>query len=604
MLRRILLALLLLTAPIGAPQTWAANSFNGASSGAIGPQGPAGPTGPQGIQGPIGPLGPAGPQGQLGATGGQGIAGPTGSQGSIGPAGPSGPVGAQGSIGSTGATGQGFTYRGAWAASTAYNAYDVVTYSGQTYEAPAGFTSGTTFNAANWSLWAAQGATGATGATGPQGSTGATGPQGATGSTGATGPAGTNGANGTGTGTVTSVAVAVPSRETVSGSPVTSSGTITIADAAQPAAQVFGGPVSGAAAAPTFRALTVTDLPASVALLASPAFTGTPTVPTAAAGTNTTQAASTAFVNTALTPYAPLASPALIGTPTAPTATTGTNTTQIATTAFVLANGGSGGGSVAPSATNPQSTAYTATATDKGKVLNLTGSSTLTLGSGTATSGWYAWVKKTDGNGAWAITPASGTIDGLASINCYEESYLIWYDATNSLYRTQDRPKGWINIGTTTVSSAVTSVAFTIGFSDAELRDMQFDAENITPSASDYPCFRVQKAGVYQTTGYSTQIIESTGGSAPSSSPPTNGFFGQYLQVAQPFWFDGIFYSFSSVSNQNTTVNGFTTGSTSGFSTSKGVQNGTSAAITGVQIALNNGSNITAGTINQKAFRP
>jgi hypothetical protein len=36
---------------------------------------------------------------------------------------------------------------------------------------------------------------------------------------------------------------------------------------------------------------------------------------------------------------APLDSPALTGTPTAPTAATGTNTTQIATTAFVLANG-------------------------------------------------------------------------------------------------------------------------------------------------------------------------------------------------------------------------------------------------------------------------
>jgi hypothetical protein len=38
----------------------------------------------------------------------------------------------------------------------------------------------------------------------------------------------------------------------------------------------------------------------SYALLASPAFTGTPTVPTATAGTNTTQAASTAFVQTAV----------------------------------------------------------------------------------------------------------------------------------------------------------------------------------------------------------------------------------------------------------------------------------------------------------------
>tara|TARA_R100000479_G_scaffold93766_1_gene46301 strand:- start:2177 stop:3343 length:1167 start_codon:yes stop_codon:yes gene_type:complete len=38
---------------------------------------------------------------------------------------------------------------------------------------------------------------------------------------------------------------------------------------------------------------------------------------------------------------APLASPDLTGTPTAPTAAVGTNTTQIATTAFVLANGSS-----------------------------------------------------------------------------------------------------------------------------------------------------------------------------------------------------------------------------------------------------------------------
>lgn len=40
-------------------------------------------------------------------------------------------------------------------------------------------------------------------------------------------------------------------------------------------------------------------------------------------------------VNTALGAKAPLASPALTGTPTAPTAAAGTNTTQVATTAFV-----------------------------------------------------------------------------------------------------------------------------------------------------------------------------------------------------------------------------------------------------------------------------
>lgn len=74
----------------------------------------------------------------------------------------------------------------------------------------------------------------------------------------------------------------------------------------------------------------------------SPTLTGTPKTPTAPAGTNTTQIASTAFVqavvsllNNALGLKAPLANPALTGTPTAPTAAQTANNTQIANTAFV-----------------------------------------------------------------------------------------------------------------------------------------------------------------------------------------------------------------------------------------------------------------------------
>jgi hypothetical protein len=65
------------------------------------------------------------------------------------------------------------------------------------------------------------------------------------------------------------------------------------------------------------------------AQLASPAFTGTPTAPTASAATNSTQVATTAFVQ------AQKVSPAFTGVPTAPTAAEGTNGTQLATTAFV-----------------------------------------------------------------------------------------------------------------------------------------------------------------------------------------------------------------------------------------------------------------------------
>lgn len=109
----------------------------------------------------------------------------------------------------------------------------------------------------------------------------------------------------------------------------------------------------------------VTYTPAG-APLNSPAFTGTPTAPTAAVDTNTTQLATTAFViaqasavspnmngtaavGTSLryaradhvhasdTSRAPLASPTFTGTPAGPTAAADTNTTQLATTAFVIA---------------------------------------------------------------------------------------------------------------------------------------------------------------------------------------------------------------------------------------------------------------------------
>ena len=76
---------------------------------------------------------------------------------------------------------------------------------------------------------------------------------------------------------------------------------------------------------------------ASKAPLASPNFTGIPLAPTANAGTNTTQIATTAFVTAGLNLKADLAGPTFTGVPAAPTASVGTNTTQIATTAFVTA---------------------------------------------------------------------------------------------------------------------------------------------------------------------------------------------------------------------------------------------------------------------------
>lgn len=63
-------------------------------------------------------------------------------------------------------------------------------------------------------------------------------------------------------GGVTSVALSMPSVFSVSGSPITSSGTISVNAAAQALGTVWAGPVSGPNAPPTFRALQASDLPA------------------------------------------------------------------------------------------------------------------------------------------------------------------------------------------------------------------------------------------------------------------------------------------------------------------------------------------------------
>lgn len=65
-----------------------------------------------------------------------------------------------------------------------------------------------------------------------------------------------------GSGSVTSVGLALPAIFTVSGSPVTGAGTLTGTLATQAANLIFAGPVSGSATAPTFRAQVVADLPA------------------------------------------------------------------------------------------------------------------------------------------------------------------------------------------------------------------------------------------------------------------------------------------------------------------------------------------------------
>lgn len=67
-----------------------------------------------------------------------------------------------------------------------------------------------------------------------------------------------------GAGTVTSVALSLPAEFTVTGSPITSAGTLTGNWAVQNANLVFAGPASGSAATPGFRSLVNDDLPVTL----------------------------------------------------------------------------------------------------------------------------------------------------------------------------------------------------------------------------------------------------------------------------------------------------------------------------------------------------
>lgn len=65
-----------------------------------------------------------------------------------------------------------------------------------------------------------------------------------------------------GLGSVTSVAVSMPGEFTVTGSPITLSGTIAVSKALQTANEVYAGPISGPSAVPVFRTLVAADIPA------------------------------------------------------------------------------------------------------------------------------------------------------------------------------------------------------------------------------------------------------------------------------------------------------------------------------------------------------
>jgi hypothetical protein len=185
------------------------------------------------------------------------------------------------------------------------------------------------------------------------------------------------------TGTVTSVGLAMPSIITVTNSPVTTSGTLTGTLTTQAVNSIFAGPSSGAAATPTFRALTTADIPAL------------------AYGTGTVTSVSVVSAN------------GLAGTVATPT-TTPAITLSTSITGILKGNGTAISAAVANTDYVPLSTVitktadYTITGTDTWIINNKTGSAlTLTFPAASSWTGRYIVVKNMQ---AQAVNSASSNI--------------------------------------------------------------------------------------------------------------------------------------------------------------------------------------------------
>ena len=244
--------------------------------------------------------------------------------------------------------------------------------------------------------------------------------------------------------------------------------------------------------------------------LTSPILGGTPVAPTAAAGTNTTQIATTAFVATAITSKAdlagptftgtvvlpstttigsvsstelgyvdgvtsaiqtqidskaPLASPALTGTPTAPTASAGTNTVQVATTAFAT--------TAATGAVSPHTGASSGVHGATGSVVGTTDTQTLT--NKTITSPTLSGtVSGSFSVGGTVETTGSGKFSGLGAITiCTSSTRPVAPSAGQVIFETDSflfygydatawSPIGSVGAGTVTLNATQTLINKTI----------------------------------------------------------------------------------------------------------------------------------------------
>ena len=184
------------------------------------------------------------------------------------------------------------------------------------------------------------------------------------------------------------------------------------------------------------------------------------------------------------------------------------------------------GGGFPVTGISAKSAAYPITAADKGTMFDLTGSPTLTLpavSGASASSPLYYHFNKRDGSGVAILSRAGSDAfaGGSTSIRIYQEQFTVvsfggpWY--------LLGRQRGWVDVGSFSVTSGTASVTITAGAGDAEIRDIEIDFENFVPASSDQLRVVVNQGGAAGTfSGHS--IYSST--TAVAAAGASTLYFG------------------------------------------------------------------------------
>ncbi|KVS76090.1 hypothetical protein WK44_25110 [Burkholderia ubonensis] len=212
-----------------------------------------------------------------------------------------------------------------------------------------------------------------------------------------------------GAGTVTSVGLSMPTQFSVANSPVTSSGTLAVTWANATANQVLAGPASGAAAAPTIRALVGADIPPFTGSGASHTTGGVPD-PGATAGT-------TRFLREDSTWAVPPGSGGGGGTVTSVGGTGGVETDQASGAA--ITSSGNVRANLLPSVVT---SAHTFATGDRGAAIITNSSSAVTQtlpaatgSSGNFPNGWFCDLTSIGTGTTTIAVPSGAQLDGVTN---------------------------------------------------------------------------------------------------------------------------------------------------------------------------------------------